>query len=359
MNMPKIKIGNLEMKIPIIQGGMSVGISLSNLAAAVANEGGVGVIGAAGIGFMEEDFDASPFTANIRALKKEIQKAREMTDGIIGVNIMKALSDFDKLFITSLKEGVDMIFVGAGMLLAMPRDIKTEDVKKFKSKIVPIVSSSRAVKIIFDFWQKNYGRVPDAVVVEGPKAGGHLGFRVEDIDKEENKLSVILKGVLKIINEYKDKLKIDIPVFAAGGVYTGKDIKKYMEIGASGVQMGTRFVGTHECDASPLFKEAYLHAKKEDIQIIKSPVGMPGRAIINTFLKNIENGIKQPIECNWKCLRSCKIEKSEYCIARALLNAKNGFLDKGFAFAGSNAFRVNKIVSVKELIAELKKDFSE
>ncbi len=356
--MPKLNIGDLQLDIPIIQGGMSVGISLSGLAAAVANQGGVGVIGAAGIGFDEEDFDTNPYEANIRVLKQEIAKARSMSKGFIGVNIMKALSDFDSLFITSLKEKVDMIFVGAGMLLAMPKGIDANDVKKFRSKIIPIVSSSRAVKLIFDFWYKNYGRVPDAVVVEGPKAGGHLGFRAEDIDKEENNLEVLIKDIVETMNEYREKLKQHIPVIAAGGIFTGQDIKNIMALGADGVQMGTRFVATDECDASDEFKKTYLEAKKEDIKIIKSPVGMPGRAIINTFLSNIAKGIKYPVACKWKCLRSCKIKNSDYCIAKALLNAKQGLLENGFAFAGANAFRVNKIVKVKELIKELSNGFN-
>ncbi len=352
---PKLKIGDLEAQIPIIQGGMSVGVSLSGLASAVANEGGVGVIGAAGIGMLEPDFAINFREANKRALKKEIRKARELTDGIIGVNLMVALSDFDDLTLVAVNEGADLLFLGAGLPLKIPLD----RVKKYSTKVVPIVSSARAAKVIFKYWERHYDYIPDAVVVEGPMAGGHLGFRREQIDNPDYTLEKILPEVISTVEPFKRQFGKDIPVIAAGGIYTGADIYKFMQLGADGVQMGTRFVATYECDASQKFKESYVKCKKEDIIVIDSPVGLPGRAIRNKFLDDVSKGIKKPFKCPWKCLRTCDFVNSPYCIALALTNAKKGKLEDGFVFAGSNAYKVDKIVSVKELIQTLLKEYKE
>ncbi len=347
--LPKLRIGELEAKVPIVQGGMSVGISLSGLASAVANEGGIGVIGAAAIGMLEPDFKTNFREANKRALKKEIRKAKEKSDGIIGVNIMVALSDFEELLLTSIEEKADIIFMGAGLPLKIP----FEALKNSSTKVVPIVSSARAVELIFRYWAKHYNSVPDAVVIEGPLAGGHLGFKKEQINDPRYSLGNILPEVIKVIKNYEKKFQKEIPVIVAGGIYTGEDIYKFMKMGADGVQMGTRFVATHECDADIQFKEAFVKCKKEDIEIINSPVGLPGRAIKNKFLEEVKAGIKKPIKCLWKCLRPCDFKKVPYCIALALTNAKKGNLEEGFAFAGANAYRVDKIMSVKNLISEL------
>ena len=351
--MPKLKIGELEAKIPIVQGGMSVGISLSGLASAVAKEGGIGVIGAAGIGMLEPDFNTNFKEANKRALRKEIRKAKEMTNGIIGVNIMVALSDFDELSLVAVEEGADLVFLGAGLPLKNPKTLPLDKLRGVSTKVVPIVSSPRAANIIFRYWAKNYDHVPDAVVVEGPLAGGHLGFKKEQINDPNYKLEKILPEVISVIKTFEQQFNKSIPVIAAGGIYTGADIYKFIQLGAQGVQMATRFVATYECDADVKFKEAYLKCKKEDLIIIDSPVGLPGRAIRNKFLDDASAGIKKPFKCPWKCLKTCDYRKSPYCIALALTNAKKGNLDEGFAFAGANAYRVDKIVSVKELIETL------
>jgi len=351
--MPKLRIGELEAKIPIVQGGMSVGISLSGLASAVAKEGGIGVIGAAGIGMLEPDFNTNFKEANKRALRKEIRKAKEMTNGIIGVNIMVALSDFDELSLVAVEEGADLVFLGAGLPLKNPKTLPLDKLRDVSTKVVPIVSSARAANIIFRYWAKNYNHVPDAVVVEGPLAGGHLGFKKEQINDPNYKLEKILPEVISVIKTFEQQFNKSIPVIAAGGIYTGADIYKFIQLGAQGVQMATRFVATYECDADVKFKEAYLKCKKEDLIIIDSPVGLPGRAIRNKFLDEVSAGIKKPFKCPWKCLKTCDYRKSPYCIALALTNAKKGNLDEGFAFAGANAYRVDKIVSVKELIETL------
>ncbi len=350
---PKLQIGDLESSIPIVQGGMGVGISLAGLASAVANEGGIGVISAAGIGMLEPDFDRNFEEANKRALRREIKKAREMTAGVIGVNIMVASSDYYNLLQVASDEGADVVFLGAGLPLKVPNTLLPNGLRKSAVKVVPIVSSARAARLIFQYWGRNYNHVPDAVVVEGPLAGGHLGFKKEQINNPDYALEKILPEVISVLKPYEESFNKSIPVIAAGGVYTGADIYKFIQSGAQGVQMATRFVATHECDASPAFKEAYVKCKKEDLTIIDSPVGLPGRAIRNRFLEEISSGAKIPFKCPWKCLRTCDTRSAPYCIGIALTNAKKGILEKGFAFAGANAYRINTITSVRELIKTL------
>ncbi len=351
--MPNLKICDFEARIPIIQGGMGVGVSLSGLASSIANEGGIGVIASAAIGMHEPDFSKKYKDANKRALSKEIRRARELTNGIIGVNIMIACSDFYELALVALDEGADLIFVGAGLLLKIPETLPLNKLRKVHTKIIPIVSSERAARIIFQYQTKNYNQVPEAVVVEGPLAGGHLGFKKEQINDPDYKLENILLKVIAEVKIYEEQYNKNIPVIAAGGIYTGADIHKFIQLGAQGVQMATRFVPTHECDASTEFKEAYVRCKEDDLIIIESPVGLPARAIRNKYLNDVSMGIKKPFKCPWKCLKTCDFRKAQYCIAQALTNAKKGNLDDGFVFAGANAFRTNKIVSVKEVITTL------
>src|SRR5690554_1640336 len=347
----KLKIGNLIANIPIIQGGMGVGISLSGLASAVANAGGIGVIATPAIGMDEPDFLHHYQEANVRALKKEIKKAKEKTTGILGVNIMVALSNYTDLVKVAVEAGIDIIFSGAGLPLNLPQLVKDT-----RTKLVPIVSSARSARIIINRWRDKHSRLPDAVVVEGPLAGGHLGFKEEQINDADYRLEKLLPAVL---NEVR-KAEIPghkIPVIAAGGIFTGEDIYKFMKMGADGVQMGTRFVGTVECDAADEFKTAYLKANADDIVLIKSPVGLPGRAINNSFLKQVSAGKTTPFSCVYHCIKTCDFKKSPYCIAHALINAQKGRLNKGFAFAGQNAYRVKEILSVKELIGSLIQEY--
>ena len=354
---PKLVIGDLVARVPVIQGGMGVGISLSGLASAVANAGGIGVIATAGIGMLEPDFSTNFSLANRRALQKEIRKARKMTKGIIGVNIMVALTDFYNLVKVAVEEGVDLVLMGAGLPLRKLQMLLPDKLRDINAKIVPIVSSSRAAKVIFQYWQKNYNYVPDAVVVEGPLAGGHLGFKREQIDDPDCALEKILPDVIATIKPFEQYFHKNIPVIAAGGIYTGADIYKFMQLGAQGVQMATRFVATYECDASIKFKETYIKSKKDDLVIIDSPVGLPGRAIRNKFLEEVSSGVRKPFKCPWKCLRTCNFKKAPYCIALALTNAQQGKLEDGFAFAGANAYRADKIISVKELMATLTEEY--
>lgn len=354
---PKLRIGDLKASLPIVQGGMGVGISLSGLASAVANQGGIGVIATAGIGMLEPDFATNFSEANKRALRKEIRKAKKMTRGIIGVNVMVALSDFYDIIKVAIEEEADLVLLGAGLPLRNLKVLLPDKLKENKTKVIPIVSSARAAKVIFQYWQKNYQHIPDGVVVEGPLAGGHLGFKKEQINNPSFSLEKLLPEIISVIKTYEEHSNKNIPVIAAGGIYTGADIYKYIQLGAQGVQMATRFVATYECDASLKFKENYLKCKKEDLIIIDSPVGLPGRAINNKFLEEVSAGIRKPFKCPWRCLKTCNFENSPYCIALALTNAQQGKLEDGFSFAGANAYRVKKIISVKELINTLVEEY--
>ena len=352
--MKSLKIGDLQAEVPIVQGGMGVGISLSGLASAVANAGGVGVISSAGLGVIYREHSSDYNKASIYGLKEELRKAREKAKGIIGVNIMVALTNFADMVRTAIEEKADIIFAGAGLPLNLPSFL-TEGAK---TKLAPIVSSARALKVICRRWIGEYGYVPDAVVVEGPKAGGHLGYSNDQLLDPNCTLENIIPEVVAAAREIGRQHGREIPVIAGGGVYTGEDILKMMVLGADGVQMGTRFVTTEECDASQAFKQSYLDAKSGDIEIIQSPVGLPGRAIRNSFLDKVKEGLTKPKACPFNCIKTCDVTHSPYCIMLALYNAYRGNLEKGYAFCGSNAWRSEQILSVKELIDSLKLEFN-
>ncbi len=342
---PSLRIGDLEVNPPIIQGGMGVRVSKANLAAAVANEGCVGVVSTVGLGKFE-DYPGSEFLrVNEEALRQELRKAKSMTDGIIGVNVMVALSNYENLATTAAEEGVDIIISGAGLPLDLPKFVRGKP-----ARLVPIVSSARALNIIYKKWKKRYNKAPDAVVVEGVKAGGHLGFRYEQV---LNGTTPTLDEILSEVVKAADSFDQTVPVIAAGGIFDGQDIARVLKLGASGVQMATRFVCTDECDVHVNFKLAYLNARKEDITIIKSPVGMPGRVLNNKFVEKIKKGETIPFKCTYKCLKTCDPQTAPYCIAKVLVNAAEGNIDEAFAFSGENAYRCNEIVPVKQLIDQL------
>jgi NAD(P)H-dependent flavin oxidoreductase YrpB (nitropropane dioxygenase family) len=350
MIIPELKIGNLTASVPIIQGGMGVGISLSGLAAAVANCGAIGVISGVEPGFNFEGYQKNKYQTNLDALAYHIQKAKELAPkGIIGVNIMTAINNFDDMVKTAVKAKVDIIFSGAGLPMKLP-----ELVKDSMTKIAPIVSSGKVAQLICRQWDKKHNYLPDAIILEGPEAGGHLGFSLEQLsDLKDFSLVKLVKEVLEAIAPFEEKYGRKIPVIAGGGIHDGKDIGDVLAAGAAGVQMATRFVATHECDASDAFKQAYLDAKEEDVTIIKSPVGMPGRAIRNEFINMVyRDGKPQDIKCI-NCLKPCNPKETLYCIADALINAQKGNLDRGFAFAGAKVHKIDKIISVRSLIDEL------
>jgi NAD(P)H-dependent flavin oxidoreductase YrpB (nitropropane dioxygenase family) len=344
-------IGNREIKLPIIQGGMGVGISLSGLASAVANEGGIGVISCAGLGLLYRQAPRNYLSDCIWGLKEEIRKARERTNGIIGVNIMVALSNFQDMVKTAISEKVDVIFAGAGLPLDLPSYLPAGS----NVSLVPIVSSSRAARILCEKWKNGYNYLPDGIVVEGPKAGGHLGFKKEQIDDLQYALEKIVPEVVAVTKDYAGEK--NIPVIAAGGIATGEDISRIMELGAMAVQMGSIFVTTRECDASDEFKHVYINSSEKDMRIIESPVGMPGRAIDGEFIRKVNSGSEKPKSCPFHCIKTCDYNKSLYCIIKALYNAARGNMKKGYAFAGTNACLADKISSVKEVIEKLKIEY--
>ncbi|WP_084146028.1 nitronate monooxygenase [Anaerovorax odorimutans] len=347
LKLKPMKLGESEIPVPIWQGGMGIGVSLSKLSAAVAKCGGVGIISISQPGFLEPDFYTNPVEANIRALQRYIREAlREVKDvvnkGLIGVNIMCAGRHYNEYVKAALEAGAQVIVSGAGLPTSLPGLCKNS-----KAKLVPIVSSARAAALIIKTWAKKYNRVPDAIVFEGPEAGGHLGFKEEQLEMAQGDF---YKTILEIKAEIKDLQ--NCPLIVGGGIFTKEDVQKALAYGADGVQIGTRFVTTEECDVHPNFKNAYIDCKKEDIVIIKSPVGMPGRAIHNAFVKRTEKGNIPVEKCN-SCIISCKSEEAPYCITQALLNAAHGDVENGLVFCGSKAYKANKIEKVCDIFKEL------
>ena len=349
MELKPLNIDGLIAKYPIVQGGMGVGISLDRLAGNVALAGGVGIISTAQIGFREPGYDESPLETNLAAIKKYIDKAREIANGgVIGVNIMVATRHYEEYVKAAVKAGVDLIVSGAGLPTSLP-----ELVKNTKTKIAPIVSSVKSAKVICKLWDRHYSKSPDMVVIEGPKAGGHLGFskdEVENITDEEYDKEIV--AIKQVVDEYADKYSKHIPVIFGGGVYDRKDVEHYMSLGIDGVQMGTRFVTTYECDASEEYKRAYINAKKEDIRIVKSPVGMPGRAIYNDFMAKSSIETFKLKRCH-QCIATCKAKDIPYCITDALVNAANGDVDNALLFCGEKAYKATRLEHVRDIFNEI------
>lgn len=345
MNINPLKIGDLIAKIPIIQGGMGVGVSLSNLAGNVAKHGAIGVISAAHPGYLEEDFETNTLSANIRGLTKHIKRAKELSsNGIIGVNVMVAMNNYIQHVKTAIEAGADLIISGAGLPLNLPEITKGSSIK-----IAPIVSSSKAARIVLTYWKKHFNRTADAVIVEGPLAGGHLGFKKDKIDDETNSFDKNVQSVIEEVKSFEAEFNKPIPVVVAGGVFTHEDMIKYLNIGASGVQVATQFVATHECDAHINFKNAFVNCKKEDIELTISPVGMPGRAIKNKLTETLKTQKVKITKC-YNCLIPCNPASTPYCISSALIKAVKGDVENGLVFCGANAYRINKISSVEEIL---------
>lgn len=351
-NIKNLKIGDLTARIPVIQGGMGVGISLSSLAGNVALNGGVGVISSAQIGFRDPEWEKHPVETNLRVLKEEIVKAKEIAKGgIVGVNIMVAAKYYEKYVQAAVEAGIDLIISGAGLPVKLP-----ELVKGTKVKIAPIVSTLKSFEVILKYWSKKYDRLPDMVVIEGPLAGGHLGFKKEELDDiEALHYEVEVQKIIDCVHK-ADSGK-EIPVIAAGGIYEGRDALPYFEMGADGVQVATRFVTTFECDADIRYKEAYIRAGKEDIVIVKSPVGMPGRAINNEFLSKVREGGLVKGKCH-QCLQKCDPADIPYCITDALVNAARGNTGEGLLFCGANAYKADKLEHVSDIMKEFEEELS-
>lgn len=346
-NKPLI-IGDLVASVPVIQGGMGVGISLSGLAGAVAKAGGIGIISTAQIGFRDEEFKKDPIKANLKAIGEEIKKARKIApNGIIGVNIMVATRRYEDYVKEAVKNEVDLIISGAGLPTTLPALVGDS-----KTKIAPIVSTLKSAQVICKLWDRKYHRAPDLVVIEGPRAGGHLGFTLEQLEYyNEKEYEKEIKSIIQFVKELAAKYKKEIPVVVAGGIYDRKDLEHAIELGADGVQVATRFVTTYECDADIQFKEAYINSKKEDIMIVKSPVGMPGRAIKNEFLESVSKNRPEITKC-YQCIEHCNPAKIPYCITSALVNSAEGKANEGLLFCGDNAYRATKLEHVEDIMKE-------
>jgi NAD(P)H-dependent flavin oxidoreductase YrpB (nitropropane dioxygenase family) len=276
-----------------------------------------------------------------------------MTDGVLGVNIMMALTDHEELIKVAVEEKIDIIFIGAGLPLKIPAILSEAGLDGHHTKLVPKVSSAKAANLIFKYWASKYNFVPDAVVVEGPMAGGHLGFHKEKLKENMVPLHIPVAETVEVIRAFEQTFGKSIPVIAGGGIQTGTDIYDIMKAGAKAVKIGTRFVPTHECDASIEYKESYLQASEEDIVIIDSPVGLPGRVVKNNFVQQIMDGQAKPFKCPWKCLSACNYKEAPFCIAKALYNSATGNMAEGFAFAGAKAYMAKEIIHVSEVMDDL------
>jgi len=360
MEFKSFKIGKHIIEKPIVQGGMGVGISWDKLAGNVSLEGGLGVISSVGTGVYQNRKYADKVLKDMRpseadnfyskkALNAIFKNAREICgDRPLACNVLYASVDYDRIAKDACEAGADMIITGAGLPLTMPEATKDyPDVA-----LIPIVSTAKALRILCRRWKKTHNRLPDAVVVEGPLSGGHQGFKYDECFLAENQLEVILPPVIEEAKNWGN-----IPVIAAGGIWDHDDIAKMIELGADAVQMGTRFIGTEECDAHENFKQVILDAKEEDIKLLKSPVGYPARGVRTNLQKMIEEHTAPKIACVSNCVAPCNrgVEAKEvgYCIADRLSDAYDGNKESGLFFTGSNGYRLNEIITVKSLMNKL------
>lgn len=351
-----IKIQNRSLDIPIIQGGMGVGVSLSSLAGNVAKCGGLGVISAAHPGYNFEGFRKNPIKVNCDAIKYHIKRAKEIAQGkgLVGVNIMVAGKGYEDMVKACVDGGADAIISGAGLPLDLPKYAQG------KTLLAPIVSSGKAARLIAKVWEKRYQCTPDFVVIEGSEAGGHLGFKKEDLLAGAcQTLEDILEDVKKELAPFQEKFKKTIPIFVAGGIDCGKKLAAFIKRGATGAQIGTPFIATYECDAAQEFKDAVINATEEDIQIVKSPTGFPGRAVVNVFVKKTRETGNISMKSCLSCMIPCTPNDTPYCISEALIQSVQGNVDNGLVFVGSQASKVNKMKSVQELIHEYIQEMEE
>ncbi len=348
MSIKQLQIGDITLKYPVIQGGMGIGVSLSGLASAVTLNGGLGVISAAQIGFKEPLFEKNPIESNLKALKEHIMLAKEkVLNGPIGVNIMAATNKYEEYVKCSIEAGADIIISGAGLPIGLPKLVKGT-----KTKFAPIVSSLKATALLLKMWERKDNTTCDMIIVENHLAGGHLGFKEHQVEEylTEKDFDEEFKSIVSFVKTYEEKFNKKIPVIYAGGVFDRKDIDHCLEIGADGVQMGTRFVATEECDATLDYKNAYINAKKEDVILVKSPVGLPGRALKNNFTCKSD---REDINKCYKCLPKCDILTTPYCISKKLMTSVLGDVDNGLVFCGAYAYRCDKILTVGQIFDEL------
>lgn len=349
-----LKLGNKQLALPILQGGMGVGISLGGLAGAVAACGGMGCISTAQTGFNEPDFLQHPAEANLRALKKEIAKAKACAKGagLVAINAMVATRQYADAVQAAVEAGIDAVICGAGLPLDLPGLVLPETL------IAPVVSSARAAQVICKTWLRRFARLPDFVVLEGSEAGGHLGFDETDLQSEScPTLTELLPSLLKAIAPFETTAGRKIPVFVAGGVNGGTGLAHYRALGAAGVQLATPFIATYECDASPAYKEVLLQAKAEEVRILHSPVGMPGRALNTPLVQRLAAGLRQtPLHCTG-CIHGCHPAETPFCITEALIAAVRGDLQHGLFFCGAHVERLTQLTSVQVLMDKIAQDW--
>ena len=349
----EIRFDHRTLQLPIIQGGMGVGVSLSSLAGHVMKEGAMGVISAAHPGYRRPDFRKDSIAANCAAIHEECARARAISEGngLLGINIMVASTDYDTYVRAAIDAGVDAIISGAGLPLHLPKLTKDSDVL-----LAPIVSSARAAHLILRTWDKHYQTCPDFIVIEGSEAGGHLGFSREELEEGRcQPLDAIVREVLGLLAPYEERYQKKIRVFAAGGIFDGNDIARMLRLGADGVQMATRFIATYECDAADSFKQAVLQCTKEDIRLIKSPAGLPGRALNTRFIRRVEGQTICMNDC-LRCMKPCDPSHTPYCISEALITSVSRDAQDGVVFVGANAWRIDSLLHVSQLLTQLKEE---
>ncbi|MCI9331886.1 MAG: nitronate monooxygenase [Oscillibacter sp.] len=352
-----VSIRGKTLSVPILQGGMGIGVSLEKLAGAVAANGGMGTLSAAFCGFREPDFRTNAREANLRALVGQIARAKELAKGagLVAVNVMVAAAQYADSVRTALRAGVDAVVCGAGLPKDLP--VLAAEAENDEAALAPVVSGGRSAALISKLWDRRYNRVPDFVVLEGPLAGGHLGFSLAEArEAQEGRprpISELLGEVLESLAPFREKYGRDIPVFVAGGVRNGAELRRYMDQGAAGAQFATRFIATEECDASPAYKQALLEAKGEDITIVQSPVGMPGRALKSPLIRRVEAGEQPGITRCDRCLAACEPKTAPYCISKALIAAVEGDWENGLFFCGANAGEVNALSTVEEQMDQI------
>ncbi len=349
--MAPVTIRGKVLEVPVIQGGMGVGISLSSLAGSVMKEGAMGTISAAHPGYRKPNFRQNPLLANCEALAEECAQARALSQGkgLLAINVMAAAREYEAIVRCAAKAKPDVIVSGAGLPLDLPKYVEDPEIA-----LAVIVSSKKAAELICKAWSVRHHRLPDFIVVEGSEAGGHLGFSKDQMAAHSaQSLAEIVTEVVQVTHHYAELFETTIPVFAGGGIFDHADVMEILAAGASGVQLGTRFIPTVECDAADAFKQMIIASKQSDIELVHSPAGFPGRALVNPFVKRVRERGNVSVPNCLKCLTPCNPLDTPYCISEALIQSAKGNVDYGLVFVGSNAYRITHMTTVHDVIEQL------
>jgi NAD(P)H-dependent flavin oxidoreductase YrpB (nitropropane dioxygenase family) len=348
MTLPSLKIRSLESELPIIQAGMGVRVGNACLAAAAVNAGGYGVIASVGLGDDTSREKRDFARESNRFLVEEVRAARRLCGNKkpVGVNIMVALSNYEEIARASVGEKVDFIISGAGLPLNLPQYVGDADIA-----LIPVISSGRALAIILKAWKRKYNRAPDAVIVEGPRCGGHLGFSREELDRMETRsLEILYAETSAVLKEYN----LNIPLIGAGEVASRDDIRHMLKLGFAGVQIGTRILATEEAGMDRASKMVYVSSRNSDVTVINSPVGLPVRVLKTALVERVLAGKRDQFTCPWRCLRTCNPATAPFCIAKALMATWSGDIDNGLFMVGCNVDALDKITTVKEFFDSLR-----